>query len=115
MQNQHATQFEIVRATPVTAQPSATSRTVTFDRHASGRLGQQTEISDVEISAEDIAVLAQDPEYSSLPDDDTFNIAYFERVVQGGDDEPADQDDREKGKGKAKPVGVWSSTAVQLY
>jgi hypothetical protein len=78
--NPHTAQFEIVRAT--TAQSSAVSRTVTFDCHAGGRLGQQTDIAEIDISAEDLAILAQDPEYSSLPDDDIFNFAYFEQVVQ---------------------------------
>lgn len=57
-QNPHAAQFKIICAPTSTPQPSATSCTIIFDRHASGRLGQQTEISEVSISAEDIAVLA---------------------------------------------------------
>ena len=79
--NPHAAHFEII----CPAQLTATSRTVTFDQHADGRLGQQTEIAQVEISAEDLAALAQDLEFSSLPDDDTLNLEYFEHSVQQGD------------------------------
>ncbi|KIM83861.1 hypothetical protein PILCRDRAFT_6742 [Piloderma croceum F 1598] len=77
----HAAEFEVIRPTTVAQLPSATSRTVTFDRHVSGRLGQQTEIADVIISAEDLATLAQDPEFSSWPNDDTLNFEYFEQAV----------------------------------
>ena len=82
--NPHAAHFEIISPADI-VQPTATSRTVTFDRHADGRLGQQTEIAQVEISAEDLAALAQDLEFSSLPDDDTLNLEYFEHSVQQGD------------------------------
>ena len=108
--NTHAAEFEIIR--PQVVQHPTMSRTITFDRHASGRLGQQTEIAEVEISAEDLAILAQDPEFSSLPDDETLNFEYFEQVVQEDDREG---DDREgdpavpqvTGKGKVKPVSVY--------
>jgi hypothetical protein len=103
--NPHAAQFEIVRAT--TAQSSAVSHTVTFDRHAGGRLGQQTDIAEIDISAEDLAILAQDPEYSSLPDDDIFNFAYFEQVVQNDDDESS-REEPAKDKDKVKPVSIYS-------
>ncbi|KIM71111.1 hypothetical protein PILCRDRAFT_17369 [Piloderma croceum F 1598] len=85
--NPHAAEYEIVRPRQDAAQPSATSRTVTFDRNSSGRLGQHTEIAEVEISAEDLAALAQDPEFSSLPDDETLNYEYFEQTVQEDDNE----------------------------
>jgi hypothetical protein len=117
--NLHAAQFEVIHATTLTAQPSATSRTVTFDRHASGRLGQHTEISEVSISAEDLAVLAQDPEYMSWPDDETLNFEYFEQVVQGDkDDEAANPEEvvgKGKGKDKVKPVRVDSPWLCDLY
>jgi hypothetical protein len=111
--NPHAAQFEVIRAPTSTPQPSATSRTVVFDRHVSGRLGQHTEISEVSISAEDIATLAQDPEFSSWPDDDTLNFGYFEQVIQEGDknDEavnPEEDIGKGKGKEKVKPVCVDS-------
>jgi hypothetical protein len=32
-----------------------------------------------------LAILAQDPQYSLLPDDDTLNFEYFEKSVQEGD------------------------------
>jgi len=83
--NPHAAHFEIISLANI-VQPTATSRTVTFDQHAGGRLGQQKEIVQVEISAEDLAVLIQDLEFSSLPDDDTLNLEYFEHSVQQGDD-----------------------------
>jgi hypothetical protein len=85
--NPHAAEYEIVRPRQDAAQPSATSRTVTFDRNSSGRLGQHTEIAEVEILAEDLAALAQDPEFSSLPDDETLNYEYFEQTVQEDDNE----------------------------
>ncbi|KIM72767.1 hypothetical protein PILCRDRAFT_15828 [Piloderma croceum F 1598] len=87
MKNPHAAEYEIVRPCQDAAQPSATSRTFTFDRNPSGRLGQHTEIAEVEISAEDLAALAQDPEFSSLPDDKTLNYEYFEQTVQEDDNE----------------------------
>lgn len=105
--NPHAAQFEVVSPAVASAQPSAVSRTVTFDRHAGGRLGQQAEIAEVSISAEDLAILAQDPEYSSLPDDDTFNFAYFEQVVQNDDGESSHEEPA-KGKDKVKPVSTYS-------
>ena len=107
----HAAQFEIIRAAPAIEQASAVSCTVTFDRRASGRLGQQTEIAEVSISAEDLAILAQDPDYSSLPDDDTLNFEYFEQTVQNdsgelSQEEPAKGKDRDKDK--VKPVSIYS-------
>jgi hypothetical protein len=111
--NPHAAQFEIVRAATATAQPSAVSRTVTFDRHASGRLGQQTDITEINISAEDLAILAQDPEYSSLPDDDAFNFAYFEQVVQNDDE--LSREEPAKDKDKAKPVSIYSLFVSETY
>jgi hypothetical protein len=90
--NPHAAEYEVLPPSRQdTPQPSATSRTVTFDRNPSGRLGQHTEITEVEISAEDLATLAQDPEFASLPDDETLNYEYFEQTVQADnkEDEPA--------------------------
>jgi hypothetical protein len=101
--NPHAAQFKIVRAT--TAQSSAVSHMVTFDHHAGGHLGQQTDIAEIDISAEDLAILAQDPEYSLLPDDDIFNFAYFKQVVQNDDDELSRE---EPAKDKVKPVSIYS-------
>jgi hypothetical protein len=113
----HAAEFEVIRSTTVAPLPSATSRTVTFDRHVSGRLGQQTEIADVIISAEDLATLAEDPEFSSWPNDDTLNFEYFEQAVQEGDrdDEVADQEDAGKGKGKVKSVCIYLLSVMGLY
>jgi hypothetical protein len=105
--NPQAALYEIVHHShPSTVQPSATSRTVTFDRNPSGRLGQYTEIAEVEISAEDLAALAQDPEFSSLPDDETLNYEFFEQTVQADDkeDEPAIHRVPAKDKNKVKPV-----------
>ena len=105
--NPHAASYEIVHPSPPsTVQPSATSRTVTFDRNPSGRLGQYTEIREVEISAEDLATLAQDPEFSSLPDDESLNYQFFEQTVQADnkEDEPATQRVPAKDKNKVKPV-----------
>ena len=102
--NPHAAEYEILRPSHQDAvRHSATSRTVTFDRHATGRLGQQTEIAEVEISAEDLATLAQIPEYSLLPDDETLNFEYFEQTVQEDDkaDEPVAHQIPAK---KVKPV-----------
>jgi hypothetical protein len=78
----HAAQLEIIRAAPEIKQASAISHTVTFDCRASGHLVQQTEITEVSISAEDLAILGQDPDYLSLPDDDTLNFKYFEQAMQ---------------------------------
>jgi hypothetical protein len=88
--NPHAAEYEIVHPRQDVVQPSATSCTVTFDRNPSGRLSQHTEIAKVEISAEDLAALAADPEFLLLPDDDTLNYEYFEQTVQADDkeDEP---------------------------
>ena len=89
--NLHAAEYEIVRPSHQdTTPPSATAHTVTFDRNPTGRLGQQTEITEVEISVEDLAALAQVPEFSLLPDDKTLNFEYFEHAVQADDkdDEP---------------------------
>lgn len=110
--NPHATQYEIVRST--ISQPSATSRTITFDRHATGRLGEQTEIAEVSISAEDLAILAQDPQYSSLPDDDTLNFEYFEQSVQEGDkdDEPIAH---KVPANKVKPVSLFALCYLLNY
>ena len=70
-------------------QHPTTARTVTFDRLASGRLGEQTELTEVEVSVEDLAILAQDPDYSSFPNDDNLNFEYFEQTVQNDkNDEP---------------------------
>jgi hypothetical protein len=105
--NPQAASYEIVHHShPSTVQPSATSRTVTFDRNPSGRLGQYTEIAEVEISAEDLAALAQDPEFLSLPDDETLNYEFFEQTVQADDkeDEPAIHRVPAKDKNKVKPV-----------
>jgi hypothetical protein len=115
--NPHAAEFEVIRPTTLAPLPSATSRTVTFDRHASGCLGQQTDIADVVISAEDLAILAQDPEFSSWPDDDTLNFEYFEQAVQegDGDNEVVDQEGAEKGKGKVKSVCVYLLLVMGLY
>src|ERR1700683_60870 len=90
--NPHAAEYKVLRPSRQDApQPSATSRTVTFDCNPSGRLGQHTEITEVEISAEDLATLAQDPEFALLPDDKTLNYEYFEQTVQADnkEDEPA--------------------------
>jgi hypothetical protein len=113
----HAAEFEVIRPTTLAPLPSATSRTVTFDRRVGGRLGQQTEIADVIISAEDLATLAQDPEFSSWPNDDTLNFEYFEQAVQEGDrdDEVADQEDAGKGKGKVKSVCIYLLSMIGLY
>jgi hypothetical protein len=105
--NPHAALYEIVHhSPPSTVQPHATSRTVTFDRNPSGRLGQYTETAEVEISAEDLAALAQDPEFSSLPDDETLNYEFFEQTVQADDkeDEPVSHRVPAKDKNKVKPV-----------
>jgi hypothetical protein len=103
--NPHAAEYEIIH--PQAIQPSTMSRTITFDRRGSGRLGQQTEIAEVEISVEDLAILAQDPEFSSLPDDDTLNFEYFEQAVQEDDrdDDPAVPGFA--GKDKVKSVSVY--------
>lgn len=98
--NPHAAEVEIIRPSVTPTQPTA--RTVTFDRHAGGRLGQQTEIAEVQISAEDLAALAQDPDYSLLPDDETLTFEYFEHTVQ--DDTAAISPDKVKEKEKVKPV-----------
>jgi len=105
--NPHAAVYEVVRPRQDVVQPSATSRTVTFDRNPSGRLGQHTEIAEVEISAEDLAALADNPEFSSLPDDDTLNYEYFEQTVQADDKEDESTVHRApaaKEKTKVKPV-----------
>jgi hypothetical protein len=116
--NPHAAEFEIVRPSHQdAAQPSATARTVTFDRHADGRLGQQTEFAEVQISAEDLAALAQDPEFSSLPDDETLNFEYFEHTVQEDDkqDDPVVHQVPAKGKNKVKPVRLnWRYNVAHL-
>ena len=103
--NPHAAEYEIVRPSRQdVGQPSATSRTVTFDRNPSGRLGQYTEIAEVEISAEDLAALARDPEFSSLPDDETLNYEFFEQTVQADDREDEPVIHRVPEKKKVKPV-----------
>jgi hypothetical protein len=81
---QHAAKFEIARSNP-SAQQLTTAHTVTFNRLASGRLGEQTELAEVEVLAEDLAILAQDPEYLSFPSDDNLNFGYFEQTVQSDD------------------------------
>lgn len=111
--NPHAAQFEIVRAASATAQPSTVSCTVTFDRHASGCLGQQMDITEINISAEDLAILAQDPEYSSLPDNKTFNFAYFEQVVQNDDE--LSREEPAKDKAKVKPVSIHFLFVSETY
>jgi len=111
--NLHAAQFKIIHAATATAQPSAVYHMVTFDRHASGRLGQQMDITEINISAEDLAILVQDPEYSSLPDDDAFNFAYFEQVVQNDDELSCEKP--AKDKDKAKPVGIYSLFVSETY
>jgi hypothetical protein len=105
--NPHAAEYEIVRPHPDATPSSATSRTITFDRNTSGRLGQRTEISEVEISAEDLAALAQDPEFSSYPDDEALNYEYFEQTVQEDDKEvePTVQQVPPVKVKKVKPVG----------
>jgi hypothetical protein len=91
VKNPHAAQYKVITPRQDTPQPSATPRTVTFDRNPSGHLGQHTEITEVKISVEDLATLAQDPEFSSLPDNETLNYEYFEQTVQADnkEDEPA--------------------------
>jgi hypothetical protein len=73
-------------------------------------LGEQTELAMVEMSAEDMAILAQDPEYLSLPNDDNLNFGYFEQTVQDDNkgDEPVESVSHQvPEKGKVKQVSEF--------
>lgn len=87
--NPHAGQYTVHHPSTATSTPAvaSTSRTVTFDCHVSGRLGQQTSIAQVDVSAKDLAILAEDPTFSSFPDDKSLGFDYFQQRVQGNDND----------------------------
>lgn len=67
--------------------PATTARTITVGHGTSGRLAQQSDITEVEISPEDLTILQQAPEFSVS----ASSLIDFERVVQEDIGEIEDQ------------------------
>ena len=66
---------------------ATTARTITVGHGTSGRLTQQSEVSEVEISLEDLAILQQAPEFAF----NASNLIDFEQAVQADIGESEDQ------------------------
>lgn len=71
-------QVEVIKDTTPVARALPTSRTINVNRMATGRVGVQTNTSDVKISEEDLASLQENPAFS-LP---TNDILDFETSIQ---------------------------------
>lgn len=70
---------------------TTTARTITVGHGTSGRLTQQSDITEVEISPEDLAILLQAPEFSIS----ASSLIDFERVVQEDVEQNENQDNSE--------------------
>lgn len=107
--------FEIIRSSPAShPQTSSSACTVTFDRSADGRPSQRTEMADLEISPEDLAVLAEDPQYSAIPEDN-FDYGYFERIVQADEEhEPASPKKPSKKVKQVHLIHFWFKLKIQF-